>query len=132
MSEQRLILPKKPQHHKHRLLASIALGSLAIAGVWGFQMKVTFERFAAERAEADVTDAFAEARENLNAQSKTSTIEENVSILRGFIEDMTRQEVAKEEMLDQVTEELKEDIEVGASANTTLDPAVAGETTEAN
>ncbi|MEK7183244.1 MAG: hypothetical protein AAB776_01275 [Patescibacteria group bacterium] len=122
MSEQRLILPKRPRHHQHRLLAALALGGLVVAGVWGLQMKMTFDRFATERQAADTDNAFTQARDSLRNQEEAAEIRESMSALQELVSDMTREQVAKDEILDQVTEGMKEEME----------GEVAGETIEAN
>jgi|GEM_PF-3363068 len=132
MSEQRLILPKRPKHHQHRLLAALAIGGLLVVGVWGIQMKMTFDRYAVERQNADADNAFTQAQESLRGQEQALEIRDSVDALQELVANMARRETAKNEVLDQVTEGMKAEMETGASAGTNPTPAVAGDTTEAN
>ena len=46
MEGKRLIVPRKSHHHRRRAVTFMVVGLLAVAGVWGLQMKVTFSDFA--------------------------------------------------------------------------------------
>lgn len=122
MPEQRMILQKRPQHHKHRLMAAVILSGLGVASIWAWQMKTTFKTFAAEREAAHLDDAFTQAKENVESSRDAAEIQDSVNVLQGLMSDLLREEAVKEEVLDQVAEDMKAE----------MDGAVAGEATEIN
>lgn len=132
MSEERLIIQKRPQHYKHRLVAAVAVCGLAVVGVWGLQMKMTFGKYAAQRQEAQVDDALEQAHRQLDQSSSANTVQDGVDEIKGMIEAAVREQAAKNQAVEQVTDEMKTQLEAGATAETTPAPEVAGETTEAN
>lgn len=134
MSEERLVIPRKPRHHRYRFVAALALCGLAVAGVWGAQMKMTFDRYAAERAaqSKDGTQALSEVGERLQLDESAAEIQASVDEIQGMIEDIARQEMAKEQVLDAVKSQIGETV---APAGLPLsgegsEGVVAGETTE--
>jgi uncharacterized iron-regulated membrane protein len=129
MSEQRLILPKRPHHHKHRLAAALAVCGLAVAGVWGVQMKMTFDRFSDGDKTVNI-DALTQAKSNLRLNESASAVQEGVDVIRDMVEQAAAEQAAKDAVLDQVGAGMKAEIEAGASAGTLPTPAVAGETSE--
>jgi len=127
MPEQRLIIQKRPRYHKHRLLAAVLVAGLAVAGVWGWQMKSTFARFSDERQANDTNDALSQARANLRSDTDTAAIRENADTLKDILTEIAREEVVKQEVLDQISEDMQAKITTDGSEG-----VVAGEATEAN
>lgn len=132
MSEERLIIPKRPQHHKHRFVAAVAVCGLAVLGVWGWQMKMTFDRYAADRAALGEQreQALTEVGERLDLDENAAAVKEGVDEIQALIEQIAREEMAKEQVLDEVKQEMGEMTTTPEAAD--QQGVVAGETTEAN
>jgi hypothetical protein len=102
------------------MMVGVLVVGAAVAGVWGWQIKNTFTRFAAERAEQPATDMIADIRDRIETPQPAAIVQDSVDALELITNELeTRQEV-KQEVLDQVKAELQ--AELGGQ--------VAGETTE--
>ena len=121
MSEQRLIIPRKPHHHRRRFMTGVTVAVIAVVGVWGLQMKMTFDRYAAERNAQATHDAFAQLKEGITPQETANNLEDEMSGLKDFINTIVLQQQAQTELEAKVTEGLQTQIQAGT---------VAGETTE--
>jgi hypothetical protein len=84
-------------------------------------MKMTFDKYAAERAgEVVAADAMETAKANLATPDSGEVVQNGVDAIRAMMEEVAREQAAKDLVLEQVTEGMK----------TELSGQVAGETIE--
>ncbi len=125
MSDDRLILPRRPQQHKRRFIAAMVVCGLIVTGVWGWQMKMTYERYTAARAAAVDSQALTPVGESLNLNAEADSIKTSVNELKVLMEAMARQEVAKEQLRQEVAEGLQAEINGNAEATPAVDETAA-------
>jgi hypothetical protein len=107
MSE-RLVIPHKPPHHRHRAWAAIALSVFVIAGVWGWQMRMTFAKYALDREDkvlADTKEQFQEA-----AAVTREAQQDGAAVLSDMLRQALAEQQAKDELLEAVGAEMVEEM----------------------
>jgi hypothetical protein len=129
---ERLIIPHKPPHHRHRAWAAIALSVLVVAGIWGWQMRMTFAKYALDREDQALQatkETFTEA-----AAAARDAQQEGAAALSDLVRQTIAEEQAKQEVLEQVGAGMVDQLAppVAAPEAAAEAGAVAGETSEVN
>ncbi len=80
-----LIIPKRShRHQRHLLVGCIGLGILMVM-IWGWQMKVTFARFASERQELNLAETAGQVSDQLRLEERASALKQSVGEIKELL-----------------------------------------------
>lgn len=120
----RLIIPHKPSKHHHRLVAAMVLGALAVAGVWGWQIKMTFAKYVSDRNDqvlAETKATFKQVIEDSREEQQLGT-----EAIADLVRTTLAEQAAKEAILADVQAAVGTEPALVAPTTTPIasDPAV--------
>ncbi len=128
MENLRLYVPEHHHRNRRRFWLAVALGGSVVVVIWALQMKSTFDQFAREKTPVDLSATTNAVQTGIRPEAQAARTQ--VDNLKSALEQVISKNKVKEQVMTQVGDSMKTELEARSGVNPEAG-VVAGAETEA-